>query len=136
MADHGFDTNVWTEALREAFAPAYKAQQDGLKTLEHFAKFQYAIAGDYLQHGLAQAQAALASRNAAEFLSKQADLGALFGQRISARAHELSSLASETPWSYFSDLSGESPSSAASSGPETPRAKNAQGRRQRERRTR
>ena len=123
MADPTFDTNVWTEALHEAFAPVYKAQQEGLKTLERFAKFQYAIAGDYLQHGLAQAQAALASRNAAEFLSRQADLGALFGQRISARAHELSSLASETPWSYFSDLTGESPSEPAFSGPTTPRTK-------------
>jgi Phasin protein len=123
MADHTFDANVWTEALHEAFAPVSKAQQEGLKTLERFAKFQYAIAGDYLQHGLAQAQAALASRNAAEFLSRQADLGALFGQRISARAHELSSLASETPWSCFSDLTGESPSGAAFSGPTTPRAK-------------
>jgi hypothetical protein len=133
MAEHTFDASAWTEAIHEAFAPVCKAQQEGLRTLERFAKFQYAIAGDYLQHGLAQAQAAVASRNAAEFLSKQADLAALFGQRISARAHELSSLASETPWSYFADLTGEPPSGAAFSGPAPARAKNARGRRKRER---
>jgi phasin family protein len=105
MTAPAMDPNAWTEAFRETLAPVCKAQQEGLKALERFAKFQYAVAGDYLQTSLAQAQVALSSKNPAEFLSKQADLGTRFGQKISARAHELANLASETQedFSHFAD---------------------------------
>ena len=135
MTEHAFDASAWNEAMHEAFAPAHKVQREGLKALERFARFQYAVAGDYLQSGLAQAQAALSSRNAAEFVSKQAELGTLFGQRISARAQELANLASETQSNYFSDLASEAPSRATHSDDPAGRASGARAR-QRGRRAR
>ena len=82
MSDRTFDPNAWLDAYRETFAPVYKAQQEGFKTIERFARFQYSVAGDYLESGLAHAQAAFAAKNPAELLTKQAEIEWL------AEAHE------------------------------------------------
>jgi hypothetical protein len=135
MTKPTFDPFVWTEALRETFAPVHRAQQEGLKALERFTKFQYAVAGDYLQTGLAQAQAALSSRNPSEFLSKQADLGTHFGRKFSERAQELASLASETE-KEFTQFGSDTTNQAAFADPQAEGAGGARARRRRERRTR
>jgi len=95
MTDRTFDPTAWLEAYRDAFAPVHKAQQDGLKTLERFARFQYAVAGDYLESSLAQLQAAVSSKSPAEYLGKQTELGTRLGEKVSGRVHELISLSNE-----------------------------------------
>ena len=48
MSDRTFDPNTWFDAYRETFASVHKSQEDGFKAVERFARFQYAVAGDYL----------------------------------------------------------------------------------------
>jgi len=78
-----------------------KAQQDGFKALERFARFNYAVAGDCLEAGLAQAKATLSARAAvgtqavADLLAKQAELSNQLSEKLRARAQEFSTLASE-----------------------------------------
>jgi len=43
---------------------AIQAQQEGVKTLDRVGRYQYDVAGDYLEWGLAQAKAALEKANA------------------------------------------------------------------------
>jgi len=95
MTDRPFDPNTWLDAYRESFASVHKAQQESFKALERFARFQYAVAGDYLEAGIAQAQAALGSKTPAELLAKQTEAGTRLGEKLRARAQEFSSLASE-----------------------------------------
>jgi predicted phage-related endonuclease len=101
MTDRNFDLNTWIDTYQEAFASFSKAQQDGFRALERFARFHYAVAGDVLEASLAHTKAALGARAAvgtqalAELLQKQAELGAQLSERLRARAQEFSSLANE-----------------------------------------
>ena len=53
MTDRTYDLNAWVETYKETFTSFAKAQQDGFKALERFARFHYAVAGDVLETGLA-----------------------------------------------------------------------------------
>lgn len=101
MTDRTYDLNAWMESYKDAFASFAKAQQDGLRTLERLARFHYAVAGDYLEAGLAQTRAALSAKAAvgtqaiADLLARQAELGTQLSEKLRARAQEFSDLASE-----------------------------------------
>jgi phasin protein len=108
MTDRTFDLNSWLETYKETVASFGKAQQDGFKALERFARFNYAVAGDCLEAGLAQAKAALSARAAvgtqavAELLAKQAELSKELSEKLRARAQEFSTLAAEVQESVSS----------------------------------
>ena len=95
MAERAYDPNAWMDAYRESFAPVYKAQQEGLKTLERFAHFQHAVIGDCIDAGINHAQAALSAKNPIDLMVKQVELGSQLGEKLRNRAQEFSSLASE-----------------------------------------
>jgi hypothetical protein len=95
------DWNVWLDTYRDTFASFSKAQHEGFRALERFARFHYAVAGDVLEASLAQAKATLGVRTAfgtqaiAEMLEKQAELGTQLTEKIRERAEEFSTLAAE-----------------------------------------
>jgi hypothetical protein len=95
------DWNVWLDTYRDTFASFSKAQHEGFRALERFARFHYAVAGDVLEASLAQAKATLGVRTAfgtqaiAEMLEKQAELGTQLSEKIRERAEEFSTLAAE-----------------------------------------
>jgi hypothetical protein len=101
MTPKTLDLNTWLDTYKETFSSFAKAQQDGFSALERFARFNYAVAGDCLEAGLAQARAALDARAAvgtqavADLLAKQAELSNQLSERLRARAQEFSTLASE-----------------------------------------
>jgi Phasin protein len=95
MAERAYDPSSWMDAYRESFAPMYKAQQEGLKTFERFARFQHAVLGDYIDAGINHAQAALAAKGPIDLMVKQVELGSQLGEKLRHRAQEFSSLASE-----------------------------------------
>lgn len=95
MTDRTFDPNTWFDAYRETFASVHKAQEEGFKAAERLARFQYAVAGDCLEAGIAQTQAALAAKTLPELLTKQTELGSRLGEKLRVRAQEFATLASE-----------------------------------------
>lgn len=101
MTDRTYDLNAWLETYKDTVASFSRAQQDGFRALERFARFNYAVAGDYLDAGLAHAKATVTARAAvgaqavADLLAKQAELGNQLSEKLRARAQEFSSLASE-----------------------------------------
>jgi hypothetical protein len=101
MTDRAFDLNAWLEGYKGTFAAYTRAQQDGLKTLERFARFHYAVAGDVLEAGLAHARVALGVRATlgtqavTELLQKQAEVGTQLSEKLNTRAQEFSALAAE-----------------------------------------
>jgi len=100
MTDRSYDPNAWLDAYRDAFAPVSKYQQESFKAVERLARFQYTVAGDYLESGLAQAQAAFGAKSATELLSKQAEIGTQLGEKLRARAQEFATLASEAQGTF------------------------------------
>jgi phasin family protein len=95
MNDSTFDPKAIFETYRNAFAPALKGQQEGLKAIDRAGRYQYAVAGDYLEWSLAQAKAALSAQTPAEFVSKQVELTTALSEKLRARAQEFVTLATD-----------------------------------------
>ena len=77
-------------------APILQVQQENLKAVERLARYQYAVAGDYLEWILSQAKAAVAATSPTEFLAKQTELGSALSETLRNRGQELATIASET----------------------------------------
>jgi phasin family protein len=87
-------------------------QQEGLKALDRVGRYQYAVAGDYLEWSLAQAKAAVGAQTPAEFVSKQVELTTALSERLRARAQEFAKLAADSQ-SSMSEAVNESVNRAA-----------------------
>ena len=96
MTDQTFDPNALLATYRNALAPALHAQQEGLKALDRLARYQYAVAGDYLEWSLTQAQALLAAKSPTELAAKQAELSSKISEQLRGRVQELTTIASES----------------------------------------
>src|SRR5580765_8630814 len=57
-----------------AMAPALRAQLEALKAIERFGRYQYGVAGDYLEWSMAQARASLTIGTPAEHIASQVTL--------------------------------------------------------------
>ena len=100
MSDSTFDPKAIFETYRNAFAPTLKAQQEGVKAIDRLGRYQYAVAGDYLEWSLAQAKLALAAQTPADFFSKQVELTTALSEKLRARAEEFATLANEAQASF------------------------------------
>ena len=96
MSIYNFDPNAAYDTLRTSLAPVLRAQQEGLKAFDRLAHFQYALAGDYLEWSLSQANSLLAAKSPAELFAKQTELGTKFSDQLRGRVQEFSSMATET----------------------------------------
>jgi phasin family protein len=112
MTDTTFDPKTIFETYKNAFAPALKVQQEGLKALNRVGRYQYAVAGDYLEWSMAQAKATVGAQTPAEFISSQAKLATDLSEKLRARAQEFAKLAADSQ-SSMSDAVNESVNRAA-----------------------
>jgi hypothetical protein len=95
MVDSTFDPKSVLDAYRTAFAPLFKAQQEAVQTLERASHYHYALAGDYLELGLAQAKATVGAQSPSELVSKQVELASAFGEKMRSRVQEFVGLATD-----------------------------------------
>jgi hypothetical protein len=100
MSDTLFDPKSILETYKTAFAPVLKAQQEGVKVIDRVGRYQYAVAGDYLEWSLAQANAALAAQTPADFVSKQVELTTALSEKLRARAQEFVTIATDAQTSF------------------------------------
>ena len=100
MSDTTFDPKTILDSYRSAVAPVLKAQQEGVKVIDRVGRYQYAVAGDYLEWSLAQAKLALAAQTPADFFSKQVELTTALSEKLRARAQEFATLATEAQTSF------------------------------------
>jgi len=95
MSDTTFDPKTILENYRSAFAPLIKAQEEGVKTIDKVGRYQYGVAGDYLEWSLAQAQLALRAPTPTDFFTKQVELTTALSEKLRARAQEFAGLTQE-----------------------------------------
>jgi phasin family protein len=100
MSNTTFDPNTIIEAYRKTFAPTAKAQQEGAQLIDRVGRYQYAVAGDYLEWTLAQAKAALGAQTPTDFVSKQIELANALGEKLLARVQEFVTLATAAQTSF------------------------------------
>jgi hypothetical protein len=96
MTQPTFDFSTLFETYKTAMAPVFRAQQEGLKTLERLAHYQFAVAGDYLEWSLGQAKASVGPKSAADMIGQQTSLNLSLSDKLRARAEEFSKIATET----------------------------------------
>ena len=96
MTQPTFDFTALFDTYRQAFAPILSAQQNGLKTLERLARYQYAVSGDFLEWSLSHAKAGVEPKSVADFVGQQAALNTSFSDKLRARAEEFKKIADET----------------------------------------
>ena len=100
MSDSPFDPKSLFEAYRSAFAPALKAQQEGINAIDRLGRYQYSVAGDYLEWSLAHAKAVVGAQTPAELMSKQVELATALGEKLRTRAQEFATLATDAQASF------------------------------------
>ena len=96
MTQPTFDFTALFDTYRQAFAPVFTAQQNSLKTLERLARYQFAIAGDYLDWSLSHAKATVEPKSVADLVGQQTALNTSFSDKLRARAEEFTQIASDT----------------------------------------
>src|SRR5258708_3090403 len=106
MPDFNFDPSTALDAYRSVFAPTLRAQEEALKAMERFGRYQFAVATDYLEWGVAQAKANLNLSTPAELAESQSVLATQFGEKMQGRVKEFVTLATETR-ATFNQLVGE-----------------------------
>jgi hypothetical protein len=95
MSDTDFDPKNIIDSYRKAFAPVLKAQEEGVKAIDRVGRYQYALAGDYLEWSLAQAKLALNAPTPTDFFTKQVELTTTLSEKLRVRAQEFAALAAE-----------------------------------------
>jgi hypothetical protein len=96
MTDQQFDPQTIFDTYRNAFTPVIQAQQEGMKAIERFGRYRYAVAGEYLEWSLALAKALLNAQTPVEFVVKQVELGTALSEKLCARAQEWVSSTTDT----------------------------------------
>ena len=112
-----FDPSNLLETYRSAFAPALKAQQESIQALDRLGRYQYAVAGDYLEWSIAHAKAIVGVQSPAELVSKQVELATALSEKLRARAQEFVALATDAQAS-FTQVVNEATAKAADIGKE------------------
>src|ERR1700730_2100913 len=100
MTDTTFDPKTLFEAYRKTFAPTAKVQQESIKVIDSVGRYQYGVAGDYLEWTLAQAKAAVAAQTPADFVSKQTELANALSEKMRARVQEFVTLATDAQTTF------------------------------------
>lgn len=96
MTQPTLDFTTLFDNYRQAFAPVFAAQQQALKTVERLARYQFAVAGDYLDWSLSHAKASAAPKTVADLVGQQTALNTTFSDKLRARAEEFTQIAAET----------------------------------------
>jgi phasin family protein len=96
MTNPMFDMTTLFNSYRQSLAPVAKAQQEALKILETFARYQLALAGDYIDFSVSQVKAISEVKSPSDFVTQQSELTTRAGEQLRKRSQELSQIASET----------------------------------------
>jgi phasin family protein len=91
-----FEFDAFLDSAKKAFAPMVRFNEIAAKNLERTARYQYGLAGEYLDLGIAQLQAASQAKDFSEMVQKQTELSSAFVEKQTARSQDLMKLAGET----------------------------------------
>lgn len=96
MTHQTFDFSSLLNSYRQSLAPVAKAQQEALKILETFARYQLALANDCLDWSVSQAKAISELKSPSDFVAQQSELSTRAGEQMRKRSQELTQIATET----------------------------------------
>jgi phasin family protein len=96
------DLGAYLELTRRAFAPAARLNELAARNIERLARFQYEIAGDWMQFGLEQMQAAVGAKDVGTLLARQAEIANQFAEKAARRQQDLAKISTDTQAGFAS----------------------------------
>ena len=96
MTNTTAELNTFIENTRKMTAPLTRATEVSARSWEKLARYQYEIAGDWLNLSIAQLHAATQSKDMPELMKKQAELTNHYFEKQTQRSQDFLKLASET----------------------------------------
>jgi phasin family protein len=106
MSNTTAEINSFAEQARRLGAPLLKANEISAKAFERVARHQYELAGDLLNLGIAQLNAATQAKDVPALLQKQAELAHTYFEKQTQRSQDLLRIASESQAELTSFIDG------------------------------
>lgn len=85
----------YVDFSKRLLAPATRFGEVTAKTLEQIARYQYDVAGDYLNFGIEQLQTISKTKDVSELVSKQSELTSNLVEKLTKRSQDFSKIAAE-----------------------------------------
>lgn len=90
------DLGAYLDFTKRAFAPVVKLNELAAHNIERLARFQYEIAGDWMQFGLEQMQATVSAKDVGTLLARQAEIANKFSEKVAQRQQDLAKISTDT----------------------------------------
>jgi phasin family protein len=90
-----FAVTDYVDFSKRMLAPALRFNEMTVKTLEQVARYQYEIAGDYLNFGIEQLQSVSKTKDVSELVSKQSELASNLVEKLTKRSQDFSKIAAD-----------------------------------------
>jgi phasin family protein len=95
MSNTTAEMNSFIENTRKMTAPFTRATEVSARTFEKLARYQYEVAGDWLNLSIAQLHAATQSKDVPELMKKQAELTNHYFEKQTQRSQDFLKIATE-----------------------------------------
>jgi phasin family protein len=89
------DFSAYTDFARRAFAPATRLNATVVGNLESLARFQYDLAGDFMQFALDQMQATVKAKDLGTLVARQSEIASKFVEKSAERQQAFARIATE-----------------------------------------
>jgi len=95
MTNTTAEINAFIENSRKLAEPVARLQALSARTFERFARYQYEVAGDFLNLGVAALHAATQAKDLPELLKKQTEFANAYVEKTTQRSQDFMKLAGE-----------------------------------------
>jgi phasin family protein len=95
MTNPTAEINAFIENSRKLAEPVARLQALSARTFERFARYQYEVAGDFLNLGVAAMHAAAQAKDLPELLKKQTEFANAYVEKTTQRSQDFMKLAGE-----------------------------------------
>ena len=95
MTNTTAEINAFIENSRKLAEPVARLQALSARTFERFARYQYEVAGDFLNLGVAAMHAATQAKDLPELLKKQSEFANAYVEKTTQRSQDFMKLAGE-----------------------------------------
>jgi len=89
------DFSAYTDFAKRAFAPATRLNETVAGNFESLARFQYELAGDFMQLAIEQMQATVKAKDLGTLVARQSEIASKFVEKQTQRQQAFAKMATD-----------------------------------------
>jgi len=89
------DFSAYTDFAKRAFAPATRLNETVVGNFESLARFQYELAGDFMQLAIEQMQATVKAKDLGTLVARQSEIASKFVEKQTQRQQGFAKMATD-----------------------------------------